>query len=403
MQPIRWAVIVLAFLAVVLDGFDTASMGLSIPALSAAWGVAPASFTTPLIATNAGVVIGYIACSRISAQLGLRLTLIGGTAIFAVGSALTALSSEITMMAVARLVTGFGLGAVLPSAVSLATLGSSARTRERLAVLVTMGLSAGALVAGLSGGKLAGAYGWQSIFWVGAILPVALLPIMYFRIPNVRVTTDHDQRSNSGVASLFAGGRTPSTLLLWAFAFLIFTTFYAFSSWLPTLLLHFGFSTSMAPLGAASLGIGGILGASMLIIFAGKFPTSRMLIVAGALAIAFLMLVSFITPGPVLLLLLFTGVGAGLASSMVGQAAVAVSAYSEASRTAGVGWAAALGRVGSIVGPAAGGLMLATGQSAQAVVAASCVPVVMAVVVMALLARRIAGQARAEGADVSAG
>ncbi|WP_248763348.1 MFS transporter [Pseudarthrobacter sp. SSS035] len=391
-RPLRWAVILLTFLAVVLDGFDTASMGLSIPSLSAAWGATPAAFTAPLIATNAGVVIGYIACWRISAQLGLRLTLIGGTAIFAVGSAVTALSGDITMMALARLITGFGLGAVLPSAVSLATHGASARTRERLAVLVTMGLSAGSLAAGLSGGNLIGAYGWQSIFWVGAILPTVLLPMMWFGIADVRITAQHRGLERSGVGSLFGGGMTPRTLLLWAFAFLIFTTFYAFSSWLPTLLLSYGFSPSMAPLGAASLGIGGILGASLLIIFAGKFPTSRMLIAAGALAIVFLMLVSFTRPGPVLLLILFTGVGAGLASSMVGQAAVAVSAYSEASRTAGVGWASAMGRMGSIAGPAAGGLMLAAGQSAQTVVVMACAPVVLAVVAMTLLARRTAGK-----------
>jgi AAHS family 4-hydroxybenzoate transporter-like MFS transporter len=79
----------------------------------------------------------------------------------------------------------------------------------------------------------------------------------------------------------------------------------------------------------------------------------------------------------------------GLASSMVGQAAVAVSVYPASSRTSGVAWAAALGRLGSIAGPAVGGILLSAGQSPQNIVLAVCVPVVLAVVVMAVLSRHL--------------
>ncbi|TFL13121.1 hypothetical protein CSC67_14600 [Pusillimonas caeni] len=47
---------------------------------------------------------------------------------------------------------------------------------------------------------------------------------------------------------------------------------------------------------------------------------------------------------------LIAGLDAGSIACCVGQSVLAVSFYPPALRTAGVGWAAALGRIGSIVG-----------------------------------------------------
>jgi AAHS family 4-hydroxybenzoate transporter-like MFS transporter len=124
-------------------------------------------------------------------------------------------------------------------------------------------------------------------------------------------------------------------------------------------------------------------------IFSVRFKTSWMLVVAALAAISFLLVIALGQPGEWQLLLLFAGVGMGLASSMVGQAAVAVSVYPASSRTSGVAWAAALGRLGSIAGPAVGGILLSAGQSPQNIVLAVCVPVVLAVVVMAVLSRHL--------------
>ena len=387
--PTRWLVIGLAFAAVLLDGYDTASLGLAVPGLSKAWELPPAAFTLPLMATNLGVVIGYITCGKVSVLLGLRRTLLIGVAVCAIGSALTAVSPTIPLMTASRIITGIGLGAVLPSAISLATANRPGKSKEVIAVLVSMGLSAGSLAAGLSGGLLISGFGWSSVFWVGAVLPALLLPLMWVAIGNPPAAQSNPQVRRENVGSLFRDGFTTRTLLLWAFAFLIFTTFYAFSSWLPTLLTGFGFSTAMAPLGAASLGVGGIVGALLLVAFSSRFRTSYLLMAASSLAIVFLLLVSVLQPGQWQLLFIFAGVGMGLATGMVGQAAVAVSTYPETSRTTGVGWAAAMGRVGSVAGPAFGGALLAAGQSPQSVVLVACLPVLVGLLVMGVLARKL--------------
>lgn len=58
----NWLVLVLTFVAVVLDGYDTIALGLSVPALARDWGVAPSHFTPALSLTSAGVALGYLAC-----------------------------------------------------------------------------------------------------------------------------------------------------------------------------------------------------------------------------------------------------------------------------------------------------------------------------------------------------
>lgn len=58
----------------------------------------------------------------------------------------------------------------------------------------------------------------------------------------------------------------------------------------------------------------------------------------------------------------------------LGQAALAVSLYGAQARTAGVGWSAALGRVGSIVGPALAGALPAAGHAPPDVLLTLAVP-----------------------------
>jgi AAHS family 4-hydroxybenzoate transporter-like MFS transporter len=82
---------------------------------------------------------------------------------------------------------------------------------------------------------------------------------------------------------------------------------------------------------------------------------------------------------------MIAGLGAGLVTGGVGQSALAVSLYPRSLRTTGVGWALALGRTGSIVGPAIGGLLLSFGWSARDIVLTAIFPASLAILVLAVL------------------
>ncbi|MDR6558902.1 AAHS family 4-hydroxybenzoate transporter-like MFS transporter [Arthrobacter pascens] len=393
----NWWVLCLACAAIVLDGYDTVALGVSIPAIAKDWGVAPSHFTPALALTSAGVALGYLAVGRLVAKMGTRNVIFSAVVVFTLGSLLTAWSDSILQLTILRFVTGLGLGAVLPAAVAHATAVNPARLRQSIAVVVMTGISVGALIAGLAGSGIVGALGWEWVFIIGAIASAVLLPFLWFGLSASHVLSTPidaaEAKHHASVARLFDASVRSRTLILWAFAFLIFASFYVFSSWLPTLLTSYGFSTGLAPLGSAALGVGSIIGACVLIIASRRFRMTSVLAGTSAVAIVFLVISAFLGPDKALLLLVFGGVGLGLQAGMIGQAAVAVSLYPQATVTAGVGWAASMGRLGSVVGPIFGGVLIGLGVDTSIIVLSVCVPVIIALILVLILGRITAAKA----------
>jgi AAHS family 4-hydroxybenzoate transporter-like MFS transporter len=182
---------------------------------------------------------------------------------------------------------------------------------------------------------------------------------------------------------------------VWLVAFFGFLVNYLFVFWTPMLLLSFGFSASSAPLGAAANALGGIAGNVLLFALATRFGVQRSLIVT--LSIAMLCIIGFQIDGLgrwAVLLLIF-GVGVGTISACVAQSALAAVLYPAALRTTSVGNAAAIGRVGSIMGPSAGGILISLGISAQHIVLLSCIPLSIVAVVVMISQMRTSGKSKA--------
>ncbi|MGH3585778.1 MAG: MFS transporter [Pseudonocardia sp.] len=390
---IHWPVVALTFLAVLLDGFDTATLAFVVPTLAQEWGTAPAAFTVPLVLTNVGVVIGYLTCGSLGAWLGRRTLLIAGVALFAVTTLLVAIVlpvQSIALLGALRLLTGLGLGAVLPVAVSFATERCSARRRELVSVIVTLGLASGGTLGGFFGGQLILAVGAAGVFWVAGLVPLVLTGVMAWGLPvEVRSAVDAEQgRYEAKVGRLFDPGLRVSTSLLWAFAFLVFVAAYTLSSWVPTLLTGYGFTPAEAPMGLAFLNLGGVLGGILLIPLAARIGIAPALVLMPVVGVLCMLTAARVPMSDTMLLLVLGGAGAGVTASQIGQLTLAVALYPTGTRTTGVGWAAALGRAGSIVGPGVAGILLGLALPGPDIILLTTLPVVVAAVCAAVLWRR---------------
>jgi len=380
---IQWRIIIVCFLVIFFDGFDTTSIGFVVPTLAREWGMPATAFTSAFVATSLGAVVGYMISGPLRWRLGSRCLIFCSVLLFAAGSMLTALAGSLQILAVLRLLTGIGLGAALPAAVALASTQCPARHREVIAVAVTAGIGLGSTFGGLVGGHLIAWHGWQSVFLLGALLPALLLPFVWWFLPAQEAKTgqpaaDPASHSDTGIGSLFDGTLALRTTLLWSFSFLVFITVYALYFWLPTLLLSFGFSPSETPKGIAFLGTGGMVGAILLIPLSTRFGIARVLICTS-------LLVATADLTQQQLLFGIAVRGAGLMAGTVGQIALAVTLYPAAARTTGIGCSAAVGRIGSILGPAVGGLLLALDRPPRDIVLTACIPVLMAVLIIAAL------------------
>jgi len=80
--------------------------------------------------------------------------------------------------------------------------------------------------------------------------------------------------------------------------------------------------------------------------------------------------------------------GMGVIGAQVGVTALASITYPVAMRATGLGWALGVGRVGSIVGPTIGGIMLATAADPRSVYLGCIIPVLAGMVAVTALSRR---------------
>ncbi|MGW8538666.1 MFS transporter [Rhodococcus qingshengii] len=387
---IRWLTIAAGFFAVLVDGFDTASLSATVPALAKEWGLPAADFTLPLVLTNVGVVLGYMSAGALSARFAQRKVLVAGvagTAIFSLLSAATLLTQSILVLAGARLATGLAIGIVLPVAVSLTASLNPERARQRISVGVTLGLAAGLTLGGVFGRFLIESVGTGGMFWAGglAAIPTAVLVAVAMKGDVRRLGVD--AAASAKVARLFDGNSRTRTIYLWCFSFLIFIAAYTLTSWTPTLLVEFGFNATEAPIGLAFMSFGGIIGGLLLLPLTARIGIARALAVMPILGIVCAVAIGITEPGRILVLLLLMGAGAGITSGQIGQLTMAVSLYPDGTRTTGVGWSAAIGRIGSIVGPSIAGVLISLSVSGQNIVLLlAAIPVLVAVICAARLA-----------------
>ncbi|MFE4194891.1 MFS transporter [Paenarthrobacter sp. NPDC056912] len=381
-KAVNKAVIALAFLAVLTDGFDTAILAMLVPHLAQDWETTAATFTYPLVLTNIGVVVGYLSCGAVAKHLGEKRLLVLGTAVFGVATILSAATlplESMTLLSITRTVTGVGLGVVLPMAVIVGTQNGPEEKRQPLAVLVTMGLISGATVAGFTGGALIEGIGTSGVLWISGAFPLLVAALLQKFVPQTaaQVASTVPGAPRTGIGAIFAGEHRNATLLLWTATFLIFTVTYTLKSWLPTLFGEYGLSKLDAGLGLAYYSLGGVVAGLVVMLLSAKIGTARGLVLMSAIGATATVALATMPVGGVPLMVITLVAGAGITAGSIGQTAIAVSIYEASVRTTGVGWSAACGRMGSILGPTVGGILLALSWPAQDIVLLMAAPIVV--------------------------
>jgi AAHS family 4-hydroxybenzoate transporter-like MFS transporter len=381
-HSLQWRVVILCALVAFCDGLDTQAIAFVAPVISGQWGIEPKSLGPVFSAGLVGLALGAMLFGPVADRVGRKNVILLCVAIFGVSSLCTTLSSNITELTMWRVVTGLGLGGVLPNLISLTNEHASVRLRNALVMIMFCGFPLGATVGGLITAPLVGAAGWQGIFYLGGALPLLLLPALFLGLPNRRplVTNSEADRGSGQIGMLFREGRMVPTLLIWLAFFSNLLVMYFLVSWLPSLLSLIGSSLSIATLSTALLNLGGIAGALALSWLISRFDTLLLLggaYVTGALALGVISLGGENVP---LLMVASAYAGSVIVGGQIAMNAVTASYYPAAIKSTGVGWALGIGRIGSIIGPLVGGLLLGMGWQGMSVVKAAIAPTLLAAI-----------------------
>lgn len=379
-----WQVALLCALVAVCDGFDTQSIAFVAPVIAQQWQVPLAEFGTVFSAGLLGLAAGAFLLGSLADKLGRKRVILLCVALFGLSSLLTTRATDMTELAMWRILTGLGLGGVLPNLIALTNEASSPQRRNAAVMLMFCGFPLGATIGGVIAAPLIAAYGWGSVFVAGGVAPLALLPVLFVMLPADSGSGSTHHKAEAGnpeagsILSLFRQGRAVATLLLWTAFFCNLLVMYLLVNWLPSLLSMVGSTLSVATLSTAMLNLGGIAGALVLARLINR-PDNLTILACAYLAGAAALLMIALGGSTIALTL----VGAALAGSIIvgGQIAmnaIAAAYYPRAIRSTGVGWALGVGRIGSIVGPLVGGLLLANGWAGSSLILFAIIPTLVA-------------------------
>ena len=409
--------LLLCFFIVAVDGFDTASIGFIAPAIRAEWGLNPAHLAPVFGAGLAGLMAGAFLFGPLADKFGRKTILMVCVAFFAVASLASAYSNSVEMLILLRFLTGLGLGGAMPNSVTLSSEYAPEKHRAVLVTTMFCGFTLGSALGGVAAAHIVAEHGWRAVLVLGGVLPLALVPVLAFALPesvrylvvkgikteqvlrtlrriapgedlsNARFAVPEKAQSGFPVKHLFKPELRRGTLLLWLAFFMSLLVIYLLSSWLPTLISSTGRSLKDASLVTAMFQVGGTAGAIGLGQLMDRFNPQRVLAVAYALAAAFTALIGSSTGSTLMLVLAVFGAGACISGAQVGANALSAGFYPTASRATGVSWANGIGRVGSVLGSMAGGWMLSLGWGLPMLFAVIGIPAVIAAICLLAMRR----------------
>lgn len=376
---------VLCSALVFADGFDAQAMGFVAPSLIPQLQISRAALGQVISTGLFGMMIGALFSGPLADRFGRRPLLISGALMFALGSLLTATSTSLQSLFLFRFFTGLGMGGVMPNAIALTAEYSPKRIRSTTVMSMFTGFSLGAATSGFVAAGLVPRLGWQSVFIVGGVLPliIAMLCIAWLpesmrflaskgsRAETISSTVTTSRRRDASFAStdsgapsafhirkLFSDGRARVTSMLWIVFFMNLLVLYFLNSWLPTAMHDFGIKLEVAIVITALFQIGGSIGAILLGRWFDRGSSYGLLAAIFLLATFAIALISEVANSTGLLAGVVFVAGVCIIGGQTSSNALAAEFYPTEIRSTGLGWALGIGRIGSIIGPSLGGMLL---------------------------------------------
>ncbi len=392
LSKVQFATIAICFLMNMLDGMDVTVVSYAAPSIAKGWAVTPQVLGIVFSAGLLGMAIGGMFLAPIADYIGRRNIIIISAIIMGISVFLTSFCQNVEQLMVFRFISGLGIGSMLASTATLAAEYAPTKTKDFWVSVAVSGYPVGAVLMGLLTAYITPIYGWEMVFKVAGVLTFITLPFVFIflsesldyllksqpknalkqaneilvKMNEEQLTTlpvySKEEIVKKSVASILSKNLKNPTIRLWIAIFMCFATLYFLTSWIPKLATIAGLSLSLAIYAGTVFNVGAFFGIISQGYLSARFGLTKT-ICAYLIGTAFLMIIFGFFQGSDLILVLFGLIGFGIQGGFVGMYSVAARLYPTEVRATGVGWAVGLGRIGAIVGPFVGGLLIASGLS----------------------------------------
>jgi len=373
-----------------IDGYDIAAIAFAAPHLVREWALNPGALGPVFSASLIGILFGSALFGWVGDRYGRKTALITSNLLFGAFTLAAAWATNLDQLFWLRLLAGLGIGGVIPNVVAINTESAPRKLRATLALISVGFVPLGGAIPGVVAATLVPAYGWQILFTIGGIVPIVLALIGLFTLPesikymalhegqrvkmektvaaidpnfkvppNAKfVIEDEKQFPGFNPTYLFQQGLWLITPLLWLLFALNLMGYFFLLSWTPTLMAVLKLPPSVGALAGSMIQVGGTVGS---LILARWVQRHRFL------AIAFV----FVAAVPIVASIGYAGQSStralAIATFFAGFCVLGIQTginvagaliYPTSLRANGSGWELGIGRIGSIVGPLVGALLI---------------------------------------------
>jgi len=378
----------IAGLGWMFDAMDVGILSFIIAALKVDWGLSPQQMGWIGSVNSIGMAVGALLFGLWADRIGRKNIFIITLLLFSLASGISAFTTTLFAFLVLRFFVGMGLGGELPVASTLVSESVSAKERGRVVVLLESFWAFGWLVAALISYFVIPSYGWR-IALILTALPAFYAIYLRLKLPDSPAFSPKKAEKRTvgqNIRDVWSKKYARSTFVLWVVWFMVVFSYYGMFLWLPSVMVMKGFSMIQSfeyVLIMTLAQLPGYFTAAWLIEKVGrKFVLATYLLGTAGSALVFghaetttILIVSGI-------LLSFFNLGAWGALY-----AYTPEQYPAVIRGTGAGMAAAVGRVGGILGPLLVGSLVAAGYSIGFIFALFCISIVIGVITLVFLGK----------------
>jgi len=424
LSPFQICTIALCALVALIDGFDTQAIAFAAPVIAKVWSADLSLFGPVFGAGLLGLTIGALVLGPAADRFGRKPIIVLSTLAFGVGSLVTVFADNMTGLTAYRFMTGLGLGGAMPNIIALTSEFAPKRIRAFVVTSMFCGFPIGAVVGGLVSSKAIPVYGWESVFIAGGVLPLLLVPALIIWLPeSVRFLAAQiggakqasallsridshavigfsaspprptGPSTRAGIGALFAERQVAGTLLLWTAFFCNLLVLYFLINWLPSVLQRAGVSLERAILATALLNAGGVVGGLAFSWIIDRFGPRMVLTLAYLGAAVLVSAIGIEWNSAATTYGIIAAAGFCVIGAQFGMNALAAEYYPTSLRSTGVGAALGIGRVGAMMGPLVGGVLISLDLGTMRLFSIAAIPAVVAGLAIYLACRATAPNA----------
>ncbi|KVR26948.1 MFS transporter [Burkholderia ubonensis] len=385
-------------IAFFFDSVDLGTMTFVLGSIKKEFGLSTAMAGLVASASFFGMVLGAAVAGLLADRFGRRPVFQWSMVLWGAASYLCSTAQSVDALIVYRVLLGIGMGMEFPVAQTLLSEFVPAAKRGRLIALMDGFWPLGFITAGIVSYFVLPQFGWRTVFALLAI-PAVFVLIVRRVVPESPRWLEHAGRlgeadavmrdieakvmRSAGVTTLppparlaqaparrgrggalreiWSGAYRRRTTMVWLLWFFALLGFYGLTSWLGALLQQAGFEVTKSVFYTVLISLGGVPGflcAAWLVERWGRKPTCiASLLGGGAMAYAYGQ--SALYGGSTALLI---GTGLAMQFFLFGMWAALYTytpeLYGTGARATGSGFASAVGRVGSLIGPYVVGVVL---------------------------------------------